>query len=592
MRRQTRARSIFSFVLAALGGCLACSTDGASAPPEVSGGAPGQGGTAGSTSSKGGAQSGNGGQAPGGGGASAGASTGGSAGSASGGVSSADGWLQVYPAPGGIAPSEEYEVTLIQGGNRYELFVYETRPKADRGHTDQDGGNEFRENWEYDGAPYRSFSWATFAFQGKVTVEVRVKNTTVNTAIVRPSRFAIPVERVDEKTVRFELTEPGSKVSVEFNDTTDDALLLFADPPEPLDTLLDPGTPDTFVASAGSVDVPEGTKRVYFGPGVYDLGRWHAPSSVEHVYIAGGAFVYGSLDIDGRDRFSLSGRGILSGGKFVFRANRDTLEHMSGDSEKECWSQCLKLVELWSVKDATIDGVTLIESPYYYLYPQGSTKLSMRRFKILGSWTWNTDGPELTTGGIVEDCFAQTNDDMFKLYHSDAIVRNCVAWHMHNGGMFQMGWTTKSFSNVAVSDIDLIHAEWRWSDNWNNGIVNHAADPSGVFQPSGSGTIEDVHFSNVRAEGTILRALGLYVFQGMTLKNFRIDNLSVERFGGDISPKNSIRNEIVGFDGGRIEDIAFTNLTVGGELVTSENATSLGKFVIDGGSTSNVSFGP
>jgi hypothetical protein len=514
------------------------------------------------------------------------------AGQPSGGVSTEQGWLEVYPATPGAPVSETYEVTLIQGGRRFPTFVYQTAPKADRGHDDADGGDEFRDGWRHDGAPYRSLSWLSFAFSGTVTVEVKLKTGTINTALVRPTRSGVAVERVDAKTARFTLTEPGAKLSVEFNGIVDDGLLLFADAPEPASTLVSQTDPATFAPAPGDVRVPDGTENVYFGPGLYRLGRWHVPQSVKRVYLAGGAFVLGSLDVDDRDSFALTGRGVLSGHDFVFRAHRDSLAHVAGSSEKDCWTQCLKLVELWSVKNALIDGVTLLESPYYFVYPRGSTRLDMRRFKILGAWTWNTDGPELTEGGSVEDCFVQANDDMFKLYHSNATVKRCVAWQMHNGGMFQMGWTTKTLSHVEVSDIDVIHAEWRWSANLNNGVINHTMDPSGVFKPSGTGAISDVTFRDIRVEGTLLRAIGLYAFGGMTLRNFTIQDLAVERFGGDISPVMAIRNEIAGFNGGRVEGVALKHMTVGGELVTSENATSLGKFVVDSGSTSDVQFDP
>jgi hypothetical protein len=524
------------------------------------------------------------------GGSTGGASAG--AGTDTGGVSSSEGWLEIYPAPAGVAASALYEVTLIQGEVRSPSFVYQTAPKLERGHDDTDGGDEFRDGWRHDGAPYRSFSWSTFAFSGKVIVEVRLKAGSIKTARVRPSRHGIAVERVDDSTVRFTLSEPGAKLSVELNDTVDDALLIFADVAEPEVTRVARTDPDTFAPEPGPVEVPESSKAVYFGPGLYQLGRWHVPKSVERVYLAGGAFVLGSLDVDDRERFELTGRGVLSGHDFVFRAHRDSLQHVAGASEKNCWTECLKLVELWSVKNALIDGVTLLESPYYFIYPRGSTRLDMRRFKILGSWTWNTDGPELTEGGTVEDCFVQTNDDMFKLYHSGARVRRCVGWHMHNGGMFQMGWTTKSFSDVEVSDIDLIHGEWRWTQNLNNGVINHAVDPSGVFRPSGNGTISNVVFRDINVEGTLLRAVGLYAFEGMTLRNFRITNLAIEAFGGDISPAMAVRNDVQGLEGGRIEDLTFEHLTVGDELVTSDNAASTGKLVIDAGSTSGIQFTP
>ncbi len=500
------------------------------------------------------------------------------AGGSSAGSAPVDASASVYDAPDGVAPSEHYSVTVIAGGVRRESFVYQTSA-PDKTYPEDDGGDEFRN-------PRRSFSWSTFSFSGEVVVEVKLKNKSFKSVVIRPKRNGIAPEVLDDHTIQFRVSEPGAKLSIEFDHDTTNALLLFADPPEATATIVEPEGQSVYRATPGQALSIGGAMSVYFGPGLYDIGYWQVPAQVERIYLAGGAYVYGALDVPGRGSFTLSGRGVLSGGKFVWRAKKGTLEHMGS----ECWSDCLRLVELHDVPAALIDGVTLVEAPYYSLTPRGSTELDMRNFKILGAWRWNTDGPDIPQGGTVEDCFVQANDDMFKVYHSDVTVQRCVAWQMHNGAVVQMGWNVKSFENVSIHDLDVIHAEWIWSANTNNGLINFQFDPN-LIAASGNGTIRQLSFENIRMEGQVLRAVGLYPPAGQSIEQVVVRNLHVDSFGGDLSGAG-IHNVLRGSDGGRIDGMSFESMSVGDTLIGQDNAVSTAAFDIDAESTSNISFAP
>ncbi|MDX2024084.1 MAG: hypothetical protein SF187_27840 [Deltaproteobacteria bacterium] len=482
---------------------------------------------------------------------------------------------QVYPAPPDVAGSPLFDVHVLADGQRLAAFVYRS-VAPEKPYPEDDGSNEHR-------TPRRSMDWVTFNMSEPVEVEVTLKTGTFNTVVVRPLSAGVVAKRIDQRTLRIPISKPGSKLSVEFDGKTTNALLLFADPPEGASTIVPLQGVGVYAPTPGTnFAPPAGTRAVHFRPGAHDVSEWIVPAGIEHVYVAGGAVVYGALSVSPRPRFHLTGRGVLSGKKFVWRAAKKTLLHQTG----ECWDTCIKMFEIKDVPDVVIDGVTIVEAPYWNFQSDG-LRMQMRNFKMLGNWRWNSDGPDIGEGSIVEDCFVQSNDDMFKMYWSRGTVRRCVAWHMHNGPVIQLGWWMKNISGLRASDIDVIHSEWIWSANTNNGGINYHWD--NTVEIKGTGVLADSVFENIRMEGTTLRAVGLFSPKGQTIRGMTIRGLSVEALGGDLSGKG-IENVIRGDNGGRVENVTISNMTVGGVRITAQNAISVGRFVIDPSSTSGIKF--
>lgn len=483
--------------------------------------------------------------------------------------------VETYATPGAV-PSDRYEVTVVQDGIRRESIVYKSVP-PEKTYPEDDGGDEHRR-------PRRSMSWTTFSFAGQIAVEVRMKSGSFRSAVLRPRRYGLVAERIDDRTLRFPLDRPGRKISVEFDGNTTDAMLVFADSLEDPAGVPSLSDPKVYAHPADrAFSVPAGAEAVYFGPGLHAIGYWKPVGPVKRVYLAGGAYVYGAIAFGTRDGTSITGRGVLSGEKFPWRAQKSNLQHHTG----ECWTSCILMLEYGGGRGHRIEGVTIANTPYYTMDPHGA-QISIRDVKILGNWLWNTDGIDVTSNGPVEDCFIQANDDMLKIYRSDATVRNCVCWHMHNGPVVQMGWTVRNTRNIKVSGLDVIHSEWIWSANGNNGAINFHYDPK-TIRASGTGTVEDAVFENITMEGRVLRAVGLLAPGGQTIRNMVVRNLSVDSLGGDSSGAG-ISNPIRGIDGGSVRDITFDGMRIGGILITEANAVSVGRFAIDPGSTRNIRF--
>ena len=434
-------------------------------------------------------------------------------------------WAAVatYPGPKGVAPSDQYAVRVQQDGKWQESFVYLSKA-------------QWRSNRSKD------TSWTTFSFSGKVTVAVRKLKGGFKTCRILPSQFGIE-PTVTGDTATFTLARPR-KVSVEFDDPIPHPMLVFADPPET------------------DVPKPGDPKVVYFGPGVHDVGKLHRIPSDKDVYIAGGAYVKGTLVCENPKGLRIWGRGILSGEQFGAKTHH------------------LLEVKGWETRDTLIEGITLANSPHFNLVLAGR-KHVVRNVKMI-SWWFSTDGVGCGPEGLVEDCFLKVNDDAVKLYHSGMVVRRCVIWQCENGAPFQISWNMPSDNaGFHVHDCIVIRSEHRWRN-----------DNCAIFCSihGGEGHLRDYLFENIHIENAPWRLVNLTMkkteFSARQKAYGHITNLRFRNITVDAPQK--LPNTIRGHDAAhQIRDVVFEGLRIDGKPVRSAEE---GRFEIDPTTTSDVRF--
>jgi hypothetical protein len=236
---------------------------------------------------------------------------------------------------------------------------------------------------------------------------------------------------------------------------------------------------------------------------------------------------------------------------------------------------------LASRQHVLIDGPTLVDSPMFYI-ASVSPGTTIRNVKMAAAWPYNSDGLDVPTGGLVEDCFIRANDDSIKISGSNAVARRMVVWQMVNGASVQMGWVS-SFAreNATVDSVDVIHVDYcslvagggsqtcAMSDN----EATVGSTPDGMT----SVQLSNVTVSNVRVEGDAVRLLyaamppsstpGSYL-TGLRLVNVSADAMTLARaHGGE-------RNVIAGASGSLpAVGVGLVNVTVGGQCI---NATAAG----------------
>ncbi|RDV28205.1 hypothetical protein DXV75_04410 [Alteromonas aestuariivivens] len=485
----------------------------------------------------------------------------------------------------------------------------------------------------------RTFAWTQFSFDAAASpVEVSVHKLedagAVSDIIVRPEALAEVAYQIVEKDVaarriKIRLLQSNRKLSVEFKDNRYaplkdipmDALLLFADRTEREDIapVPDKSAETTYVIENGEKfdrEAAKGKEVIYFAPGTHELSYWEVPSNVRQVYLAGGAYVMGAINADHSagpgTGYTISGRGVISGEKFPWRAdktkyNADSDMPLServcvdgGGYSDGCPREGIKLLDA-EQDELIVEGLTLVNAPFYVFGAEADSNDSWARIsniKLLGNWRYNNDGFDVGTGSEITDCFASPMDDAFKIYHSKAAVKNCVVWQMDNGGIFQFGWYPKTVDNVLIENIHVLHTEWTGL-NKNRGLANLTERPDG---DSRAGTISDIILRNIWMEGPTSRVIYLrnefypnqsyntWLFENIyvsymptynelvTIKN---EVLNGQVLGGNGQLQdNLLLNAIEDFDNGSgsIGNIRFRNFNLNGARITDSNATTTGMF--------------
>ncbi|AWB66324.1 hypothetical protein C2869_07705 [Saccharobesus litoralis] len=556
--------------------------------------------------------------------------------------------LQIYTF--GELPSEDLSDKFDVSIDGKSLTVLQTippiaamSPKIKPG--TKDGADSYRDT-------NRSFAWSQFSFDAAatsvdVTIEKLADAGSVTDILVRPTALAGVAYQIIEKdlaakTIKIRVLQSNRKLSVEFKDNRYaplkdiplDALLLFADRTEREDIapVPDKSANTTYVVENGDVfdrEVAKTKQVVYFAPGTHNISYWQVPSNVKQVYLAGGAYVMGAINADhnaGPSKgYTISGRGVISGEKFPWRA--DKTKYYVGStlplSERVCVNsdgysdgcprEGIKLLDA-EQDELTVEGLTLVNGSFYVFGAEADSNNSWAKIsniKMLGNWRYNNDGFDVGTGTEMTDCFVSPMDDAFKIYHSNAVIKDCVVWQMDNGGMFQFGWFPKTVKNVLIENIHVLHTEWTGL-NKNRGLANLTERPAG---DSRTGKISDITLRNVWMEGPTSRVIYLRneFYPNQSYDNWLFENIHVDympTYNELVSIKNEkLNGQTIGGNGqlqsslllnaiedfnngnGSIKNIRFKNFNINGALITNDNASTIGLFdKLQTDNTSDVNF--
>ncbi|HMP71697.1 MAG TPA: family 49 glycosyl hydrolase [Kiritimatiellia bacterium] len=456
-------------------------------------------------------------------------------------------------------------------------FVYMSVPRSgrrERPYPRVDGA-------EFAAAAGLTMSWSSFLYREDVVIDiVRTDGRTfssVEEVTIRPTTLSFRTERIAPDTLRIHVPfhPDGYRFSVEFADDlftayndlqgitgnlTEQpvgpaihteprhALLVFADPfpdpalvPTPADGDIHYPAPG-FATGLSDID----TEILYFPPGVYWI-PWNEHAylldRVRWIYLAPGAYVKGAMEFRGtREDYRVTGHGVLSGELYVYEADRSRAHgHVPytqrSDLAPDCHGTCVKMLQFFSMdhpQNILVHGITLLEPPYHTFTIHGnlsSIRADFHHYKQVGGWYWQTDGVELYPRSTLQNSFLHSNDDVIKLYHSHASVRNVVVWKGENGPVFQWGWVPRNVRDVHVDRVDIIHNRMYWKDvKSNTGIFNSSAhwDYGSPRHGDASAIIENLLLENIRSEGMNHVAMRFLVLSAW--RNIEIRNLWIEQW--------------------------------------------------------------
>ncbi len=370
-------------------------------------------------------------------------------------------------AYGEVPQSDIYEVSASQGDSMQVLNVFRHAcPVYSPGYQ----GMASKDQTALSLFAGRTINWAKFTVDGPVTVSVKITDTGKvpvdgQTVRILPSRYGI-TPTVNGNLITFTITEPA-QYSVEIGENGyKNGLLLFADPPETdIPGKNDPSYLVLSKATAADVaDIPNTYSGVYFEKGVHDIGVFHVPFHVKNIYFEDGAWVYGTLVMDGNPGVRIYGRGVLSSARLNYRE-----------------SHCVEAIN--GSNNITLEGL-VIADPKYFAVRLIGTHNTVKYTKVVAGWVWNCDGIAAYAGSNVSKCFIWANDDAIKVYRDSITFSDIVVWQLDNGGIIQMSWGGavggSTSRGVRLSRIDILRAEWD-KPGFNTGLLcdvgNHYQNP-------------------------------------------------------------------------------------------------------------------
>lgn len=481
------------------------------------------------------------------------------------------------------------QVAAVSGANAsyFDSFVYETIPRNGNGNI-LDPNDPSSTTTNDDGITIEAdinmtMAWTQFLYQSDVVVKVhRLDGFQANASSavsVRPStlNYSI-VASGGDIYITIPYNVEGTRFSVEFDDnlyefhdscatsecgfvqnedpngysyvesfTSDnpvmgteprDSLLIFASPFASAEMVPDSNATTSLLVEPGLVtglDQTDASTVVFAAGEYYFTGTAHAKlsSSVNWVYFAPGAYVKGAVEFSSASpQLKATGYGVLSGEQYVYQANPS-----EGYTNVASNSNSLRMWRGRSVDGVNqtffLNGVTVNSPPFNSMDFDGDMQtLSVQAwdYKQVGAFFGQTDGIEMYPGSFVRDVFYHSNDDTIKTYYSNVNVQRVVVWKGTTAPVIQFGWASRDLSNITVNDVSLIHSRWN-SNGSNPGLIGSdqlytASDLSSTNTADTSNTIQDVTFSNLRAEGVTGNLFRIRPLSN--LANINIQNVYLE----------------------------------------------------------------
>ncbi len=275
--------------------------------------------------------------------------------------------IEVYPGPGiNTYRSNLYTVEVFDGTNWRPSYVYQFSRKSVT-------------YWWTNSFP--SVSFTTFGTTGPVDVRVSNLRGPITDLEAFPKSKVIRGGKVSGSQATGTVN-PGDKFWLVINGDDANPLFVFADAPKPC--------------------IPPGA--TYFGPGVRDIapgaGNHYKASTNEVIYLDGGAWVRGNIDIRGTSNVQIMGPGILSG------------DLWSGENIGATFEERLTYTMIYgdwfAGNGARVSGITIVDSPGYNFFGGARYASGM---KIISPWFYSTDAFQNVSH--VDHVFCFNGDNIF-----------------------------------------------------------------------------------------------------------------------------------------------------------------------------------
>jgi len=297
-----------------------------------------------------------------------------------------------------------------------------------------------------------SYDFANFDITGAVDVEITAAEPGFwdHGVDIEPWRLGIRAQRTGQ-TIRFHLAGPAKLSISRPRDFLNHAsmLFLFAGSPPPAP--------------------PKGPNVKAYSPGVYHESL--NPKSGDTLYLAPGAYIYGSLNLWQVDNVKLLGRGVI-----IYDGPQNP-DDDDGWMQKPDW-HCVDSLEAHHVE---VDGLTcILRSRTWSIQMKDSSDFTFDDLRVVGGnpGNANQDGMDWvgSSNGVVRDSFFRASDDVIALMGNwdgytdadmlrpgkdvhDILIENSeLSTSISN--IVRAGWPQKIFNshNFTLRNSDILHA--------------------------------------------------------------------------------------------------------------------------------------
>lgn len=350
--------------------------------------------------------------------------------------------LVAYDGPSFL---NQYEGVNIKVNNE-DLFVYKTRVNHKR-----------MFSWD---VPDTYAPLSIFDFEGKVHVDIKIKDTSIKSVKISPMIYNIK-PTINNDVISFDLDYADNYV-VSYNDDDNNAIHLFASPIEE-----NPITEE---------DAKKDSSIIYIGPGVYKADAIPLKSN-STLYLAGGSYVYGQIRTEGLENITIRGRGIISGAIYNRRSQ----------------SEYTIPVEIRTSKNVIIEDITFLDPAGWTIALYKSSNIHLNNVKIISS-RQNSDGISVQSCSdvYVNKGFIRTWDDSLVVKNVDRGTTSNInfdgvyVWTDLAQSM-EVGYETygATMDNINFNNITVIH-------NYHKAAISlHNCDDA---------NITNVHYKNITIE--------------------------------------------------------------------------------------------
>ena len=298
-----------------------------------------------------------------------------------------------------------------------------------------------------------NYDWVSFDITGPVDVAITAaeKGFWDRGVDIEPWRLGLRPVRVGQ-TIRFRLAQPAKLAISRPRDFLNNAAMLFlfaGSPPPP--------PPQ---AAANVRIIPAGVHRESLNPKTGDT-----------IYLAPGAFVFGSLNL-----FNVGAVRVLGRGTIVYEGTQDPNAD-EGWMQKPDW-HCIGSM---GARNVQIDGLTcIVRARTWSIQMKDSLDFTFDDLRVIGGnpGNANQDGMDWLGGGdtIVRDAFIRSSDDDLAMegnwdgYTDEDMLRpgkdveNILVEHSELStsisNIVRSGWPRKTFNskNFTLRDSDVLHA--------------------------------------------------------------------------------------------------------------------------------------